>query len=137
MSTGSCRVRPAPRGSPRLPGTSVRISATWHARSPRTWRTRSTATSPSRPARTCCAGSGSRLTKSGSSPTDGGPHVNPRFLAGCLAVLAACAVTGILPVVILDARERQPALAVLAAVVALGAAAVLANAGADLWEAAG
>ncbi len=63
--------------------------------------------------------------------------MNPRFLAGCLAVLAACAVTGILPVVILAARERQPALAVLAAVVALGAAAVLANAGADLWEAAG
>jgi hypothetical protein len=59
--------------------------------------------------------------------------VNPRFLAGCLAVLAACAVAGILPAAVLAARARQPALAALAAVVALGVAAVLANAGADLW----
>jgi hypothetical protein len=59
--------------------------------------------------------------------------VNPRFLAGCLAVLAACAVAGILPAAILAARARQPVLAALAAVVALGVAAVLANAGADLW----
>jgi hypothetical protein len=55
------------------------------------------------------------------------------FLAGCLAVLAACAVAGILPAAVLAARERQPVLAVLAAVVALGVAAILANAGADLW----
>jgi hypothetical protein len=59
--------------------------------------------------------------------------VSPHFLAGCLAVLAACAVAGILPAAVLAARARQPALAVLAAVVALGVAAVLANAGADLW----
>jgi hypothetical protein len=59
--------------------------------------------------------------------------VNPRFLAGCLAVLAACAVAGILPAAVLAARERRPALAVLAAAVALGVAAILANAGADLW----
>ena len=59
--------------------------------------------------------------------------MSPRFLAGCLAVLAACAVTGILPAAVLAARARQPALAVLAAAVALGVAAVLANAGADLW----
>lgn len=55
------------------------------------------------------------------------------FLAGGLAVLAACAVAGILPAAVLAARARQPALAVLAAVVALGVAAILANAGADLW----
>jgi len=59
--------------------------------------------------------------------------VSRHFLAACLAVLAACAVAGILPAAVLAARERQPALAVLAAVVALGVAAVLANAGADLW----
>ena len=55
------------------------------------------------------------------------------FLAGCLAVLAACAVAGIIPAAVLAARARQPAVAVLAVVVALGTAAVLANAGADLW----
>jgi Zn-dependent alcohol dehydrogenase len=59
--------------------------------------------------------------------------VNPHFLAVCLAVLAACAVTGILPAAVLAAKARQPALAAVAVVVALGVAAVLANAGADLW----
>ena len=55
------------------------------------------------------------------------------FLAACLAVFAACAVTGILPAAVLAAREASIAGVILALVVMLGVAAVLANAGADLW----
>jgi hypothetical protein len=59
--------------------------------------------------------------------------VNPHFLAVCLAVFAACAVLGILPAAVLAARARQPVMVAVAVVLGLGAAAVLANAGADLW----
>ena len=59
--------------------------------------------------------------------------MNPHFLAGALAAFAACAVLGILPAAVLAARARQPLAAVMAVVVGLGAAAILANAGADLW----
>jgi hypothetical protein len=59
--------------------------------------------------------------------------VNPHFLAVCLAVFAACAVIGILPAAVLAAKARHPAGFAVAVVVALGVAAVLANAGADLW----
>jgi hypothetical protein len=62
--------------------------------------------------------------------------VSPHFIAGCLAVLAACALAGILPAAVLAARTRQPALAALAVIVALGVAAVLANGAADLYGAA-
>lgn len=55
------------------------------------------------------------------------------FLAIALAVLAACAVIGILPAVVLAARELSVAGVILALVVMLGVVAVLANAGADLW----
>ena len=59
--------------------------------------------------------------------------MNRHFTAVCLAVYAGCALAGILPCAALAARARQPALAVLAAALALGAAAVLASASADLW----
>ena len=59
--------------------------------------------------------------------------MNHHFIAVCLAVYAGCALAGILPGAVLAARARQPALAVLAAVIALCAAAVLASGAADLW----
>ena len=54
-------------------------------------------------------------------------------LAGALVVLAACAVIGILPAAVLAARELSIAGIILALVVMLGVAAVLVNAGVDLW----
>ncbi len=62
--------------------------------------------------------------------------MNEHFLAACLAILAGCAVTGIFPAAVLAARARQPVMAAAAVIAALGIAAVLANAGADLWGAA-
>jgi hypothetical protein len=59
--------------------------------------------------------------------------VNKHFLAVCLFAFAGCALGGILPGAILAARARSITGAVLAVVVALAVAAVLANAGADLW----
>ena len=61
------------------------------------------------------------------------PVVNQHLVAACLAVYAACALLGILPAAAMAARARQPAMAVIAAVIALGAAAVFANGAADLW----
>jgi hypothetical protein len=59
--------------------------------------------------------------------------VNHRLLAGFLFAYAACALAGILPAAVLAARERKPGAAAVAAAVALSIAAVLVNAGADLW----
>jgi len=59
--------------------------------------------------------------------------VNQHFLAVCLAIYAGCTLAGILPAAAMAARARQPAMALVAVVVALTAAAVLANGAADLW----
>lgn len=56
--------------------------------------------------------------------------MNPHFLAVCLFIYAAATLA-----VVLRAAPavRDRAVAVMAVALALGAAAVLANAGADLW----
>ena len=62
--------------------------------------------------------------------------MNERVLAAFLALYAVCALLGILPAAILAVRAGRPGAALIACAVALSVAAVLANAAADLWEAA-
>lgn len=56
-----------------------------------------------------------------------------RLLAYFLFVFAACALGGMLAAAVLAARSRDRSMAVVAIVIGLAVAALLANAGADLW----
>ena len=61
--------------------------------------------------------------------------MNHRFLAVCLFTFTGCALIGILPAAVLAARHRDLLMFAVAVVAGLFVAAVLANAGADLWGA--